>query len=129
MIPARFPLEGIAALAVHDPEREFAADVAAMTAAAAAMRYGSVIGPGSDGGFVGLDGDEVRVVAEAPRDVATTLTTMLLARGGELMTLMEGEGAEPGLARLIADEIGRARPWVEVVRYDGGPVPLLIGVE
>jgi hypothetical protein len=62
-------------------------------------------------------------------DVARTLTTMLLARGGELLTLMEGAGAEPGLAQLISDEISQARPWVEVVRYDRGPVPLLIGVE
>jgi hypothetical protein len=54
---------------------------------------------------------------------------LLLARGGELLTLMEGAGAEPGLARLIADEIGQTRPGVEVVCYDGGPVPLLIGVE
>jgi hypothetical protein len=114
---------------VHDPKREFAADVAGMTAAVAGMRYGSVIGPGPQGGFTGLDGDEVRVVAEAQRDVAACLTTTLLARGGELMTLMEGDGAEPGLARLIADEIGHARPGVDVVWYDGGPVPLLIGVE
>jgi DAK2 domain fusion protein YloV len=129
VIAATSPLQGIAALAVHDPQREFGADVAAMEAAAAGMRYGSVIGPGPDGGFTGLDGEEVRVAAGAQRDVASTLTTMLLARGGELLTLMEGAGADPGLARLIADEIGQARPWVEVVRYDGGPVPLLIGVE
>jgi DAK2 domain fusion protein YloV len=129
VIPASSPLQGIAALAVHDPQRAFGADVAAMEAAAAGMRYGSVIGPGPDGGFTGLDGEEVRVAAGTQRDVASTLTTMLLARGGELLTLMEGTGADPGLARLIADEIGQARPWVEVVRYDGGPVPLLIGVE
>lgn len=129
VIPASSPLQGIAALAVHDPQREFGADVAAMEAAAAGMRYGSVIGPGPDGGFTGLDGEEVRVAAGAQQDVASTLTTMLLARGGELLTLMEGAGADPGLARLIADEIGQDRPWVEVVCYDGGPVPLLIGVE
>jgi dihydroxyacetone kinase-like predicted kinase len=129
VIPARFPLQGLAALAVHDPEREFGADVAAMTEAAAGMRCGSVIGPGPDGGFTGLDGEESRVVAAAQRDVAATLATMLLARGGELVTLMEGAGAEPGLAQLIADEISQARPWVEVVCYNRGPVPLLIGVE
>jgi DAK2 domain fusion protein YloV len=129
VIPACFPLQGLAALAVHDPEREFAADVAAMTSAAAGMRYGSVIGPGPDGGFIGLDGDEARVEAAGQRDVATMLAATMLTRGGELMTLMEGAGAEPGLARLIADEIAQARPWVEVVCYDGGPVPLLIGVE
>jgi hypothetical protein len=129
VIPASSPLQGIAALAVHDPHREFGADVAAMEAAAAGMRYGSVIGPGPDGGFTGLDGEEVRVPAGPQMDVARTLTTMLLARGGELLTLMEGAGAEPGLAQLISDEISQARPWVEVVRYDRGPVPLLIGVE
>jgi DAK2 domain fusion protein YloV len=129
VIPARFPLQGLAALAVHDPAREFRADVAAMTEAAAGMRYGSVIGPGPDGGFVGLDGDQVIVAAGAQRDVAATLTAMLLAGGGELITLMEGAGAEPGLAQLISDEISQARPWVEVVCYSRGPVPLLIGVE
>jgi DAK2 domain fusion protein YloV len=129
VIPARFPLQVLAALAVHDPEREFGSDVAAMTEAAAGMRYGSVIGPGPDGGFIGLDGEESRVVAAAQRDVAAALVTMLLARGGELVTLMEGAGAEPGLARLIADEIAQARPWVEVMCYGGGPAPLLIGVE
>ena len=129
VIPARFPLQGLAALAVHDPEREFGADVAAMSEAAAGMRYGSVIGPGPDGGFIGLDGEESRLVAAAQRDVAARLATMLLARGGELVTLMEGAGAEPGLARLIADEIAQARPRVEVVCYSGGPAPLLIGVE
>jgi DAK2 domain fusion protein YloV len=129
VIPARSPLQGIAALAVHDPQRGFEADVAAMKAAAAGMRHGSVIGPGPDGSFIALDGEEVRVAAGAQRDVAATVTSMLLARGGELLTLMEGAGAEPGLARLIADEVGQTRPGVEVVCYDGGPVPLLVGVE
>jgi len=45
------------------------------------------------------------------------------------VTLMEGAGSEPGLARRLADHIGQARPGLEVVCYDGGPVPLLIGVE
>ncbi len=93
------------------------------------MRYGSVIGPGPDGGFIGLDGEESRVAAAAQRDVAAMLVTRLLARGGELVALMEGAGAEPGLARLVADEIAQTRPSVEVVCYRDGPVPLLIGVE
>ncbi len=129
VIQARSPLQGLAALAVHDPQRSFETDVAAMSRAAAGMRYGSVIGPGQEGGFVGLVGDDVRAVAGAQSEVAATLATILLAGGGELMTLMEGAGAEPGLARLVADDIGQAFPAAEVVCYDGGPVPLLIGVE
>jgi hypothetical protein len=42
---------------------------------------------------------------------------------------MEGTGAEPGLARLVGDEIAAARPDLEIVCYEGGPAPLLIGVE
>ena len=73
------------------------------------MRYGSVIGADS-GGFTGLDGDEVRVIAEAQCEVAGTLAAVLLSQGGELMTLMEGAGAQPGLARLVAgDRPGGAR--------------------
>ena len=129
VIPARSALQGIAAVAVHDPERSFQADVAAMSRAAAGMRYGSVTGPGRRGGFAGRDGEEVTVTGADQGDVAAALADVLLSRGGELVTLMEGAGSEPGLARRVADLIGQARPGLEVVCYDGGPVPLLIGVE
>jgi len=129
VIPARSPLQGVAALAVHDPGREFAADVAAMGRAAAGMRCGSVVGPDAAGRYRGLEGDQVRVIAAAQGQAAITLADVLLSGGGELVTLMEGAGAEPGLARLVADEIGPAWPGVEIACYDGGPAPLLIGVE
>lgn len=129
VIAARSPLQAIAALAVHDPAREFAADVAAMGRAAAGMRCGSVVGPDAEGRYRGLAGDQVRVIAPAQGQAAITLADMLLSDGGELITLMEGAGAEPGLARMVADEIGRERPDAEIACYDGGPVPLLIGVE
>jgi len=129
VIPARSALQEIAALAVHDPGRSFPADVDAMSRAAAGMRYGSVSGPGADGGYVGRDGDAVRVTAGSQGEAATELAAELLSGGGELVTLMEGAGAEPGLARRLADHIGQGRPELEIVCYDGGPVPLLIGVE
>src|SRR5260370_540661 len=89
-------------------------------------RPGSAVGErgaacwGSVGGE-GMEGEAVRGWCR--------LGAEALAESGELMTLVEGAGAEPGLARLGADEAGQARPWVEVVCYAGGPVPLLIGVE
>jgi DAK2 domain fusion protein YloV len=129
VIPARSALQGIAAVAVHDPGRSFQADVAAMSRAAAGMRYGSVTGPGQDGGFAGRDGEEVTVTGADPGDVAAALAAALLSGGGELVTLMEGAGAEAGLARRVADQISRASPGLEIVCYDGGPAPLLIGVE
>jgi len=100
-----------------------------MTRAAAGMRYGSVTGPGRHGGFAGRNGEVVTVTGADQGEVAAALADVLLSRGGELVTLMEGAGSEPGLARRVADHIGQARPGLEVVCYDRGPVPLLIGVE
>jgi hypothetical protein len=73
----------IAALAVHDPQRGFDADVAAMSQAAAGMRCGSVVGSGPGHGFAGLDSDEVSVTAQAQADAATALAARLVAAGGE----------------------------------------------
>ena len=129
VIPARSALQGIAAMAVHDSERSFQADVAAMNRAAAGMRYGSVTGPARRGSFVGRDGEEVTVTGTDQGEVAAAVAAVLLSGGGELVTLMEGAGSEPGLARRVADDIAEASPGLEVVCYDGGPVPLLIGVE
>ena len=72
---------------------------------------------------------EATVTGADQGEVAAALADVLLSRGGELVTLMEGAGSEPGLARRVADDIAEASPGLEVVCYDGGPVPLLIGVE
>ncbi len=42
LIPTRSAVQGIAALAVHEPERRFDEDVVAMTSAAGATRYAEV---------------------------------------------------------------------------------------
>ncbi|WP_371783421.1 hypothetical protein [Streptosporangium subroseum] len=51
--------------------------------------------------------------------------------GSELVTVLEGANAPPGLARAVQDHPGATRPDVEVVPYEGGQggYPLLIGVE
>src|SRR5262249_17981037 len=43
LIPTRSAVQGIAALAVHEPERRFDEDVVAMTSAAGATRYAEVV--------------------------------------------------------------------------------------
>ena len=69
----------------------------------------------------------------APTSRAPPATSLerLLSAGGELVTLVTGADAEPGLAERVAAALGRDRPEVEVVVIDGGqPVyPLLVGVE
>jgi DAK2 domain fusion protein YloV len=150
VIPVRSAVQGLAALAVHDPLRAFDADVAAMTAAAAAMRHGRVE-HAERGGVLGFAGDEVAVTGRRPDEVAVALADLLLAAGGELVTLVEGAGqgkspgeggqaagpggageaGQSGLARLVAGHLRETSPGIETVCYGGGParLPLLIGVE
>jgi hypothetical protein len=143
---------------VHDPQRAFGADVAAMTAAVAAMRHGRVEA-GGPGRVLGFAGDELAVTGDRPGEVAIALADLMLAAGGELVTLIEGTamdgegtaidgedkagdqaegsirsapgGAAESLAELVAGHLRATSPAIETVCYGGGParLPLLIGVE
>jgi DAK2 domain fusion protein YloV len=128
VIPARSPLQALAAMAVHDPARSMPADVAAMERAAAGMRYGSVIVAG-DNVSAGLVGDAVTVTGPDPVQVAVAVADALLPDGAELVTLMTAGEADSPLARAVAARVQQAWPAAEVVCYGGGPVPLLIGAE
>ncbi len=128
VIPARSPLQALAAMAVHDPARPLDADVAAMERAATGMRYGSVIATG-DNSCAGLVGDAVTVTGPDPVPVAIAVADALLGGGAELVTLMAAGAADSPLALAVAGHVQQAWPAAEVVCYGGGPVPLLIGAE
>jgi len=156
VIGVRSPVQALAALAVHDPHRDFRDDAAAMSRAAAAMRYASVgpagkdaagkdaagkDGTGSDGTgsgaalsagqIVGRVAQDVAVRGARQGEVAIAVADLLLAGGAELVTLVAGTGAVDGLAQLVAAHVGQASPAAEIVCYDGGPADafLLIGAE
>jgi hypothetical protein len=151
VIDVHSPVQALAAVAVHDPERDFGQDAVAMAAAAAAMRYASVRPAGAGvrpagagvrpagaagGGIVGLIGEDVAVRGAGQGEVAMQLADALLADarpggGAELVTLVQGEQAEPGLAELVARHLRQAGPAVQIDCYDAGPADifLLIGAE
>lgn len=140
VIPTNAQVQGLAALAVHEPGRTFEADVLEMTAAARHARSGAVTvavkqamttaGPCEPGDVLGaVEGDFV-VVGDDLFTVATEVLELLLGGGGEMVTLVAGaEGA--GLADRCAAHLAATRPTVDVVVYDGGQAryPLLVGVE
>lgn len=141
VVPTRSPVQGLAAVAVHDPARPFQDDMIAMTEAAVATRYAEVTiatrdaitmaGRCSAGDVLGLvDGDVVLIGAEVAA-VSQQLVDRLLAGGGELVTLIVGVDAPAELAELVERQIRVRYPAIEVVTYQGGqPVyPLLVGVE
>ena len=141
VIPTKSPVQGIAALAVHDPERDFDDDVIAMTAASGATRYGALTravreaqtsaGVCRAGDVLGIRADDVAMIGTELFEVATGLLDRMLIGGGELVTLVTGADAPADLAERVCDYLRAVRPTVETLVYDGGQphYPLLMGVE
>ncbi|AWK10942.1 dihydroxyacetone kinase [Streptomyces spongiicola] len=140
LIPTRSAVQGIAALAVHEPGRRFDEDVVAMTSAAGATRYGELAvaerqsftsaGVCQAGDVLGLIEGDVAVIGA---DLATTAETVLdrmLSAGGELVTLVLPEDAPPGLGERLEAHVRAGHLAVDTVIYHGGAgAPLLVGVE
>ncbi|MFJ1597080.1 DAK2 domain-containing protein [Streptomyces sp. NPDC088261] len=141
LIPTRAAVQGIAALAVHQPDRRFDEDVVAMTSAAGATRYAelavaerqswTMAGICQAGDVLGLiEGDVAVIGADLAATAEAVLTRMLLA-GGELVTLVLGEDVPDALADRLEAHVREGHLAVDTVVYRGGrqSAPLLIGVE
>ncbi|WP_097984217.1 DAK2 domain-containing protein [Streptomyces sp. f150] len=141
LVPTRAAVQGIAALAVHEPDRGFDEDVVAMTAAAGATRYAelavaerqswTMAGICQAGDILGLiDGDVAVIGSDVPHTARTVLDRMLAA-GGELVTLVLGEDVPDALAEALEEHVREGHLAVDTVVYRGGHqrAPLLIGVE
>ncbi|GAA0418279.1 dihydroxyacetone kinase [Acrocarpospora corrugata] len=141
VLPTKASVQGLAALAVHDRLRRFDDDVVAMTDAAGHTRHGHVwianreamtsAGLCRPGDVLGVVDGDVALIGTALAAVAADVADRLLSASSELVTLVSGAGAPPGLARAVQHHVERARPDVEVVHHEGGQggYPLLIGVE
>ncbi|MET7307346.1 MULTISPECIES: DAK2 domain-containing protein [unclassified Streptomyces] len=141
LIPTRAAVQGIAALAVHEPDRSFDEDVVAMTAAAGATRYGeltvaerqswTMAGICQAGDILGLIEGDVAVIGEDVPGTARAVIDRMLAAGGELVTLVLGEDVPDTLADALEEHVREGYLAVDTVVYRGGGqgTPLLIGVE
>ncbi|MFF1696930.1 DAK2 domain-containing protein [Streptomyces sp. NPDC058257] len=141
LIPTRSAVQGIAALAVHEPDRRFDEDVVAMTSAAGATRYAeltvaerqswTMAGICQAGDVLGLiDGDVAVIGGDAARTARSVLDRMLAA-GGEMVTLVLGEAVPDSLGDELEKHVREAHMAVDTVVYRGGrqSALLLIGVE
>ncbi|MFJ1624975.1 DAK2 domain-containing protein [Streptomyces sp. NPDC088190] len=141
LIPTRAAVQGIAALAVHEPDRSFDEDVVAMTAAAGATRYAelavaerqswTMAGICQAGDVLGLIDGDVAVIGEDVSRTARDVLDRMLAAGGELVTLVLGEDIPDSLADALEEHVREGHLAVDTVVYRGGHqcAPLLIGVE
>lgn len=141
LIPTRSAVQGIAALAVHEPERRFDEDVVAMTSAAGATRHAEVTvaerqswttaGICQAGDVLGLIDGDVAVIGADVAQVAATVLDRMLSAGGELVTLVLGDEAPPDVADHLEARVREAYLAVDTVVYRGGRqgALLLVGVE
>ena len=141
MIPTRAQVQGLAAIAVHDPQRNFDDDVVHQSAAAGQTRHGAVTIAVKDawtmagqcrvGDALGVVDGDFALITEDLEDAATGVVDRLLGGGGELMTVVRGKDSTPALVDALVRHVRRSRPEVDVCVYDGAQdrYPLLIGVE
>ncbi|MFE9389510.1 DAK2 domain-containing protein [Streptomyces sp. NPDC006784] len=141
VIPTRAAVQGLAALAVHQPDRRFDEDVVTMTSAAGATRYGEVTvaerrswtsaGICQQGDVLGLVDGDVALIGSGTGQVATEVLERMLAAGGELVTLVLGADAPAGLAAALERRVRERHLAVDTVVHEGRQheAQLLIGVE
>lgn len=140
VVPTRAQVQGLAALAVHEPGRPFDADVVAMTSAARGTRHGAITiatqqamtsaGACEPGDVLGAINSDFAVIGSDRFTVAVEVLRRLLDGGGELVTIVGG--AEGGnLPDMCESWVVDEYPGVDVVKYDGHQerYPLLLAVE
>ena len=128
-LPTGSMVQGLAALAVHEPGRQAVDDGYTMARAAGSARHGAVrvatetaltwAGTCEPGNGLGIAGDEVLIVAPDVALAATGLIDLLLGSGGELVTVLVGAGHRRGCHRGGAAR-PRARP---PSRHRAGDLP------
>ncbi len=148
-IPTGSMVQGLAALAVHETERPAVDDGYTMARAAGAARHGSVriatesaltwAGRCQPGDGLGIAGDEVLIVAADAIGAAIGLLDLLLASGGDLVTVLVGAGIETddpdidaaAINDILEEHMHDNHPGTELVTYRTGHRGdvLLIGVE
>ena len=140
-VPAGSMVQGLAALAVHDAARQAVDDGYAMARAAAGARHGSVrlateealtwAGLCQPGDGLGITGDEVLIVGGDVAAAGAGLIDLLLASGGELVTVLTGAGVDEAVGAALQEHVHGDHLGAELVTYHTGHRgdALLIGVE
>ncbi len=140
VIPTEAQVQGLAAIAVHEPGRTFDQDVTEMTATARHVKHGAVTvavkeamtsaGPCRPGDVLGVIAGDFAIIGHDLGGVAVAVLDRLLAAGGELVTLVRGVDAGDTAERAAA-WVEQQHPHVDTVVYDGGQerYPLLMSVE
>ncbi len=143
VVPTRTLLEGVAALAVLDPDGRLEGVARAMREAAGAVHGGALtradrgadtpVGPCLPGQWLGIVDHGIVAVEDALAPAAEAVLETLWHPGVELVTVLLGEGGDAQVRGALESRLARrvAGTDVELTVVDGGQptYTVLIGVE
>jgi DAK2 domain fusion protein YloV len=139
VVPTQSLQAGLGALVAHDVRRSLEENVAAMEAAAAAVRAGSVALASRSatlgsfevekGQLLGLVEGEPVVSGDELEPIAAVVVERLVGAGADVLTVLLGDGVETANATIAS--LRSAHPRLEIEVHDGGQphYPLLFAVE
>ena len=134
-------VEGFAALLAYDPDASAEQNSASMRASACNVVAGEVTQAVRDtptdagqvhvGDWIGLSAEGVRSIADSIAVASNHLLAALIKPEHELLTIIEGEGANPANTRRITEFVSDEYPQLSVeVHHGGQPLyPYYFGVE
>ena len=132
---------GLAALIGYDPDASADANAESMGDAADAVSAGEVTqavrdtaapaGPVAAGQWIGLDGGGISAAGDTASAAAVGLLDAMLTPAHEILTLIEGAGAQAAGTAEVTAWLAEHWPDVEVERHVGGQdhYPYLFGIE
>ena len=141
VVPTTSVPAGVAALIGYSIDADAEANAASMSDAADAVSAGEVtqavrdttasIGEIAAGQWIGLDDSGIAAAGDTAGAAAIGLLAHLLSPGNEILTLIEGAGAQPGETAEIVSWLSQHWPGIEVERHAGGQdhYPYLFGLE
>jgi hypothetical protein len=141
VLPTKGITEGFAALLAYDPEAGGPENAVAMSEAAAGMVAGEITqavrqsscdaGPIATGDWLGIAGEGIVAVEVDLAAGAVALLDRLVGPDHEIVTIIEGEGANAGTTRHLTEWLGAHREGVTAeVHHGGQPLyPYLFGIE
>lgn len=141
IIPTAAQVQGLAAMAVHEPSAGFESAVVAMSTAAGHARHGAVTvaekaamtmaGRCQPGDVLGAVEGDVVIIGTTMAEVAWQVVQRLASAGGELLTLVYGVDADDDLVADLTTRVRERFGTIDVEVVDGGQAryPLLLGLE
>ncbi len=141
IVPTASLANGVAAMAVHDASRPLAVDAYAMSEAATGMRTAYLeratkagltqAGPCAAGDVLVTIGKDIIAIADTIESAVITCTDLMLAPGGEMITVLLGDGVAPEVALLLRNHVAQLDREIDCVAYSGNGMRELIqiGVE